>query len=177
MKNLVQSHVTHDHFFHLVWVICPSLGFPWRGRWVEWQIFNCFAYRASTVCEVEPKLLPGGSILAHLANGNQVCFQSWSCSELIRGAAAVVDAMDGMTTEQQVAQQKRDLLSETSGMETGQLEALLQDSVAEPLILSIFMPAELNARPWWHTIPQVSYAVLPHVSSAVLNALQGWTVH
>jgi hypothetical protein len=55
--------------------------------------------------------------------------------------------MDGMTTEQQVAQQKRDLLSETSGMETGQLEALLQDSVAEPLILSIFMPAELNARP------------------------------
>lgn len=73
--------------------------------------------------------------------------KSWSCSELIRGAAAVVDAMDGMTTEQQVAQQKRDLLNETSGMETGQLEALLQDSVAEPLILSIFMPAELNARP------------------------------
>lgn len=53
----------------------------------------------------------------------------WSCGDLTRGAAAVVDraAMDGEMSKSAVVGCKRSLLSETRGMSLPELQKMLQD--------------------------------------------------
>ena len=55
----------------------------------------------------------------------------WSCGDLTRGAAAVVDraAMDSELSKSAVVGCKRGLLSETRGMSLQQLEKMLQDPI------------------------------------------------
>ena len=53
--------------------------------------------------------------------------RTWSCSELVRGAAQVVDSMPAPSLDHMVVEQRQSLLSETSCLGVEQLEKLLQD--------------------------------------------------
>ena len=55
--------------------------------------------------------------------------RAWSCSELIRGAAQVVDSMPAPSLDHMVVEEKHKLLSETSCLGIEELEKLLQDDI------------------------------------------------
>ena len=59
---------------------------------------------------------------------NRLQSKSWSCSELVRGAAQVVDAMPAQSLDAMVVEEKHKLLTETSELSASELEKLLQDS-------------------------------------------------
>jgi len=53
--------------------------------------------------------------------------RAWSCSELVRGAAQIIDEMPAPSLNDMVVDQKHDLLGETSNLTAAELEKLLQD--------------------------------------------------
>ena len=53
--------------------------------------------------------------------------RAWSCSELVRGAAQIVDEMPATSLSSMVVDQRFDLLDETSNLTAAQVEKLLQD--------------------------------------------------
>ena len=53
--------------------------------------------------------------------------RSWSCSELVRGAAQVVDSMASMSPDAMVVQQRRHLLSETADLSAEEVQKLLEE--------------------------------------------------
>ena len=53
--------------------------------------------------------------------------RAWSCSELVRGAAQIIDEMPAPSLNNMVVDQKHDLLGETSNLTAAKLEKLLQD--------------------------------------------------
>lgn len=53
--------------------------------------------------------------------------KAWSCSDLVAGAAAVVDQMEGVPTDLAVVNLKRDLLQQTDGLGVQELQKMLQD--------------------------------------------------
>ena len=53
--------------------------------------------------------------------------RTWSCSELVRGAAQVVDEMPAPSLNDMVVKQKYHLLGETSDLNAADIERLLQD--------------------------------------------------
>lgn len=57
--------------------------------------------------------------------------RAWSCGDVVAGASAVVDQMDGAATDLEVVNYKRGLLSETSDMQVDELEQLLKESYCE----------------------------------------------
>lgn len=60
-----------------------------------------------------------------MAAVNKLLSRAWSCSELTRGSAAVVDQSPGGA----VIKQEMDLLAETADMSAEQLEAMLKACV------------------------------------------------
>ena len=62
--------------------------------------------------------------------------RAWSCSELVRGAAQIVDEMPAPSLNAMVVDQKHDLLGETSNLTAAELEKLLQDMDLTHLIKS-----------------------------------------
>ena len=76
------------------------------------------------------KLYMDGRFLASrtiVVMANRLQSKSWSCSELVRGAAQVVDAMPVQSLDAMVVDEKHKLLSETSQLSAAELEKLLQD--------------------------------------------------
>ena len=53
--------------------------------------------------------------------------RSWSCSELVRGAAQVEDSMASMSPDAMVVQQRRHLLSETADLSADDIQKLLEE--------------------------------------------------
>ena len=53
--------------------------------------------------------------------------RAWSCSELVRGAAQVVDEMPAPSLNEMVVSEKHRLLGETSDLSADDIEKLLQD--------------------------------------------------
>ena len=53
--------------------------------------------------------------------------KTWSCSDLIAGASAVVDQMENIPTDVKVAKMQRDVLRDTDGLSIDELQRLLQD--------------------------------------------------
>lgn len=53
--------------------------------------------------------------------------KSWSCSELVRGAAQVVDDMAAPSLDAMVVDERLKLLGETSDLDIAAIEKLLQD--------------------------------------------------
>ena len=53
--------------------------------------------------------------------------RAWSCSELVRGAAQVVDSMASMSPDAMVVQQRRHLLSEMADLSADDVQKLLQE--------------------------------------------------
>ena len=67
-------------------------------------------------------------LLGPVVMTNRLQSKSWSCSELVRGAAQVVDAMPAQSLDAMVVEEKHKLLTETSELSASELEKLLQDS-------------------------------------------------
>ncbi len=53
--------------------------------------------------------------------------RAWSCSEVLRGAAAVVD-MQHSSFASGIVEQQHDLMQQTRGLSAAELKAMLQDS-------------------------------------------------
>eukprot|EP00435_Cladocopium_sp_Y103_P024020 s3080_g5.t2 len=53
--------------------------------------------------------------------------RTWSCSELVSGAAAVIDTMPAPSLDAMVVDEKHKLLSETSGLTAAEIAKLLED--------------------------------------------------
>ena len=67
-------------------------------------------------------------LLGPVVMTNRLQSKSWSCSELVRGAAQVVDALPAQSLDAMVVEEKHKLLTETSELSASELEKLLQDS-------------------------------------------------
>ena len=63
--------------------------------------------------------------------------KAFSCSDLIAGAAVVADQMQGVPTDLAVVNYKRELLSETDGLDIGELEKLLQDCLCLTILVDL----------------------------------------
>ena len=57
--------------------------------------------------------------------------RAWSCGDVVAGATAVVEQMEGAATDLEVVNYKRDFLSETRDMQVDELEKLLKESCCE----------------------------------------------
>ena len=66
--------------------------------------------------------------------------KSWSCSELVRGAAQVVDSMAMMSPDAMVVQQRRHLLSETADLSADEIEKLLQEHLFQMKVRILSIP-------------------------------------
>lgn len=53
--------------------------------------------------------------------------KSWSCSELVRGAAQIVDDMAAPSLDSMVVEERLKLLNETSDLDMAEIEKLLKD--------------------------------------------------
>ncbi len=52
--------------------------------------------------------------------------RAWSCSDLLKGAAQLVDAMDARSADQVLLEFQKDLLDETENLSAEDIERLLQ---------------------------------------------------
>eukprot|EP00435_Cladocopium_sp_Y103_P029853 s2239_g7.t1 len=77
--------------------------------------------------------------------------RAWSCSELVRGAAQIVDEMPAPSLNDMVVDQMVNLLGETSDLTAAELEKLLQDrpeeSNAAPSAAPVATPVRSDALP------------------------------
>ena len=53
--------------------------------------------------------------------------RTWSCSELVSGAAQIIDTMPAPSLDSMVVDEKHRLLGETYGLSADQLEKMLQE--------------------------------------------------
>ena len=60
---------------------------------------------------------------------NKLPSKSWSCSELVRGAAQVVDQMAATDLDHMVVDEKHKLLSATSELSEQELEQMLMQGL------------------------------------------------
>lgn len=56
--------------------------------------------------------------------------KAWSCSELVLGASAIVDKMDGQLTEKTVEECKQSVGMEIGGLSADEIKQLLKDCPA-----------------------------------------------
>lgn len=68
--------------------------------------------------------------------------RTWSCSELVAGAAQIIDTMPAPSLDTMVVDEKHKLLGETYGLSAADIEKLLQDMAIDPSL--IFNPVILG---------------------------------
>ena len=63
--------------------------------------------------------------------------RAWSCSDLLKGAAQIVDAMDTRSSEEVVLDVQKALLDETENLSAEEIEKLLQArcTIIGPIII------------------------------------------
>ena len=63
--------------------------------------------------------------------------RAWSCSDLLKGAAQIVDAMDTRSSEEVVLDVQKALLDETENLSAEEIEELLQArcTIIGPIII------------------------------------------
>lgn len=63
--------------------------------------------------------------------------RAWSCSDLLKGAAQIVDAMDTRSSEEVVLDVQKALLDETENLSAEEIEKLLQArcTIMGPIII------------------------------------------
>lgn len=63
--------------------------------------------------------------------------RAWSCSDLLKGAAQIVDAMDTRSSEEVVLDVQKALLGETENLSAEEIEKLLQArcTIMGPIII------------------------------------------
>lgn len=68
--------------------------------------------------------------------------RTWSCSELVSGAAQIIDTMPAPSLDTMVVDEKHKLLGETYDLSAAEIEKLLQDMAIDPSL--IFNPVILG---------------------------------